>query len=76
MNCYGARVVRMGDVGKGQQAKMCNQICIAGLVQGLSEALNFAIAADLDTDALLRCYLRWGGTILADGQSWSYHGQE
>ena len=53
MECYGARVVRMGDVGKGQQAKMVNQICIAGLVQGLSEALNFAIAADLDTDALL-----------------------
>ena len=53
MECYGARVVRMGDSGKGQQAKMCNQICIAGLVQGLSEALNFAIAADLDTDALL-----------------------
>ena len=53
MECYGARVVRMGDAGKGQQAKMCNQICIAGLVQGLSEALNFAIAANLDTDALL-----------------------
>ena len=53
MECYAARVVRMGDAGKGQQAKMCNQICITGLVQGLSEALNFAIAADLDTDALL-----------------------
>ena len=53
MECYGARVVRMGNYGKGQQAKMCNQICIAGLVQGLSEALNLAIAADLDTDALL-----------------------
>ena len=53
MECYGARVVRMGDAGKGQQAKMCNQICIAGLVQGLSEALNFAVAAGLDTDALL-----------------------
>ena len=53
MECYGARIVRMGEAGKGQQAKMANQICIAGLVQGLSEALNFAIAADLDTDALL-----------------------
>ena len=53
MQCYGARVVRMGDAGKGQQAKMVNQICIAGLVQGLSEGLNFAIAAGLDTDALL-----------------------
>jgi 3-hydroxyisobutyrate dehydrogenase-like beta-hydroxyacid dehydrogenase len=53
MECYGARIVRMGEAGKGQQAKMCNQICIAGLVQGLSEALNFAMVADLDTDALL-----------------------
>ena len=53
MQCYGARVVRMGDACKGQQAKMVNQICIAGLVQGLSEGLNFAIAAGLDTDALL-----------------------
>ena len=53
MECYGARVVRMGGAGKGQTAKMANQICIAGLVQGLSEALNFAMAADLDTEALL-----------------------
>ncbi|MDA9930321.1 NAD(P)-dependent oxidoreductase [Alphaproteobacteria bacterium] len=53
MTCYGARVVRMGEAGKGQQAKMVNQICIAGLVQGLSEGLNFAMAAGLDTDALL-----------------------
>ena len=53
MRCYGARVVRMGDAGTGQQAKMVNQICIAGLVQGLSEGLNFAQQAGLDTDALL-----------------------
>jgi 3-hydroxyisobutyrate dehydrogenase len=53
MQCYGARVVRMGDAGKGQVAKMVNQICIASLVQGLSEGLNFALAAGLDTDALL-----------------------
>jgi 3-hydroxyisobutyrate dehydrogenase-like beta-hydroxyacid dehydrogenase len=43
----------MGAAGKGQQAKMANQICIAGLVQGLSEALNFAAEAGLDTDKLL-----------------------
>ena len=53
MQCYGARVVRMGEAGTGQQAKMVNQICIAGLVQGLSEGLNFAQQAGLDTDALL-----------------------
>ena len=53
MECYGARVVRMGEAGSGQLAKMVNQICIAGLVQGLSEGLNFAVESGLDTDALL-----------------------
>ena len=53
MQCYGARVVNMGAAGQGQQAKMVNQICIAGLVQSLSEGLNFAIEAGLDTDKLL-----------------------
>ena len=38
----------MGDVGAGQLTKMVNQICIAGLVQGLSEGLNFAEQAGLD----------------------------
>ena len=53
MECYGARVVHMGAAGKGQQAKMANQICIAGLVQALSEGLNFAMNVGLDTDKLL-----------------------
>ena len=53
MQCYGARVVHMGTAGQGQQAKMVNQICIAGLVQSLSEGLNFALEAGLDTDKLL-----------------------
>ena len=53
MQCYGARVVHMGVAGQGQQAKMVNQICIAGLVQSLSEGLNFAIDAGLDTEKLL-----------------------
>jgi 3-hydroxyisobutyrate dehydrogenase-like beta-hydroxyacid dehydrogenase len=53
MQCYGATVVHMGESGKGQQTKMVNQICIAGLVQALSEGLNFAMAAGLDTDRLL-----------------------
>ncbi len=53
MECFGARVVHMGTVGKGQQAKMANQICIAGLVQALSEGLNFAMNVGLDTDKLL-----------------------
>ena len=43
----------MGPVGNGQIAKMANQICIAGVVQGLSEALNFAQRAGLDADKLV-----------------------
>jgi len=48
INCYGKTVVRMGAVGAGQLTKMVNQICIAGLVQGLSEGMNFAIRAGID----------------------------
>lgn len=53
MQSYGRTVARIGDVGSGQLTKMVNQICIAGLVQGLSEAVNFAIKAGLDTDKVL-----------------------
>ena len=48
MTCYGKTVMRMGDAGAGQLTKMVNQICIAGLVEGLSEAMNFAMCAGLD----------------------------
>jgi len=48
MKSYGKTVIRMGKAGAGQLTKMVNQICIAGLVQGLSEAMNFAMAAGLD----------------------------
>lgn len=43
----------LGPVGSGQLAKMVNQICIAGVVQGLAEGLNFAIRAGLDGEALI-----------------------
>jgi 3-hydroxyisobutyrate dehydrogenase len=43
----------MGPPGSGQLAKMCNQICIAGLVQGLAEALHFAERAGLDVEKLI-----------------------
>ena len=45
---YGRAVTLMGPAGSGQLTKMVNQICIAGLVQGLSEGLNFAMRAGLD----------------------------
>ncbi len=48
MNIYAKLVKRIGDSGAGQLTKMCNQIAIAGLVQGLSEALHFATKAGLD----------------------------
>lgn len=48
MQAYGRTVKRLGDSGAGQLTKMVNQICIAGLVQGLSEGLHFAEKAGLD----------------------------
>lgn len=47
---YSRRVVHIGKSGYGQLAKMVNQICIAGVVSGLSEAMRFAQASRLDTD--------------------------
>ena len=48
MQAYGARIVHVGGDGSGQLTKMVNQIAIAGVVQGLAEALHFAKAAALD----------------------------
>ena len=48
MQSYAKAVTLMGPAGHGQLCKMVNQICIAGLVQGLSEGLNFAERAGLD----------------------------
>ncbi len=50
MQSYAARIVHVGTAGAGQTTKMVNQICIAGIIQGLSEALRFAQAAELDLD--------------------------
>lgn len=48
MAAYALRIVHVGGPGAGQQTKMVNQIAIAGVLQGLSEALRFAQASDLD----------------------------
>jgi 3-hydroxyisobutyrate dehydrogenase len=53
MKVYAKACTHMGPAGAGQLTKMVNQICIAGLVQGLSEAVNFAMKAGLDTDKVL-----------------------
>ena len=50
MQAYAARIVHVGGPGAGQQTKMVNQICIAGVLQGLSEALRFAQKSDLNLD--------------------------
>jgi len=61
---YAKRVARLGPAGSGQLTKMVNQICIAGLVEGLAEGLHFARAAGLDPLAVVE--------VIAKGaaQSW------
>ena len=49
---YARTIRRIGEPGAGQLAKMVNQIAIAGVLQGLAEAIHFAETADLDTDAV------------------------
>ena len=53
MQIYAKLCRRIGESGAGQTTKMCNQIAIAGLVQGLSEALHFAQKAGLDGEAVV-----------------------
>jgi len=53
IDAYARICRRIGDSGAGQMTKMCNQIAIAGLVQGLSEALHFAEKAGLDGRAVV-----------------------
>ena len=48
ISAYARAVTLMGPSGSGQLTKMVNQICIAGLIQGLAEGLNFALRAGLD----------------------------
>ncbi|EKO3511947.1 NAD(P)-dependent oxidoreductase [Vibrio fluvialis] len=52
---YGRSSVLMGGVGQGQRAKMVNQICIAGVLNGLSEGLILAENAGLDIPTLVAC---------------------
>jgi len=48
IDCYSKKIKLLGPSGSGQLTKMVNQICIAGLVQGLSEAINFGMNAGLN----------------------------
>ena len=53
IDCYARMVGLMGETGAGQLTKMVNQICIAGLVQGLSEGIHFAQNAGLDVEGVI-----------------------
>ena len=48
MDCYAKAMTLIGPAGSGQTAKMVNQICIAGVVQGIAEGLHFAKRAEID----------------------------
>jgi 3-hydroxyisobutyrate dehydrogenase len=54
MQTYAARIVHIGGPGAGQTTKMVNQIAIAGVLQGVSEAIRFAQASQLDLDKVLQ----------------------
>jgi 3-hydroxyisobutyrate dehydrogenase-like beta-hydroxyacid dehydrogenase len=53
MRAYAANITLIGPAGAGQLAKMVNQICIAGVLQGLAEGLHFAKRADLDVEKVI-----------------------
>jgi len=53
IECYSKKMKLLGGPGNGQLAKMVNQICIAGLVQGLSEGINFGMKAGLNMEDVI-----------------------
>lgn len=53
MQAYAKAITHMGPVGAGQLTKMVNQICVAGVVQGLAEGMNFAAKAGLDVQQVI-----------------------
>ena len=53
MDSYAKAITLIGPAGSGQLAKMVNQLCIAGIVQGLSEGLHFALRAGLDVEKVI-----------------------
>lgn len=64
LDCYSQSHKRLGETGAGQLTKMCNQIAVAGVIQGLAESLHFAEQAGLDRQAVI--------DVIAKGaaQSW------
>ena len=58
MASYSQTCKLMGKIGSGQLTKMANQICIAGILQGLSEAINFSQRAGIDIDKMIEVISR------------------
>ena len=69
IDAYAKACKRIGVCGAGQLAKMVNQICIAGLLQGLAEALHFAEKNDLDSKAVIDVIQHGAAGILANVES-------
>ena len=65
IDCYSKKIKLLGPSGSGQLTKMVNQICIAGLVQGLSEAINFGINAGLNMTDVIE--------VISKGAAQSWH---
>ncbi len=74
IDCYARACVLLGAVGSGQLAKMVNQICIAGLVQGLAEGMNFAVEGRPRSGQAGGDDLQGRRAILADGEPRHDHG--
>ena len=53
IDCYSKKMKLLGKAGNGQLAKMVNQICIGGLVQALSEGINFGLKAGLNMEDVI-----------------------
>ncbi len=59
ISLYSKFCKRMGSSGSGQLTKMVNQICIAGLIQGLAEGMHFSDKAGLDTKEVIESHSQW-----------------
>ncbi len=70
MNCYAKACTRIGDTGCGQKAKMVNQICAAGIIQGLAEGLHFAKRANLDIATVINAISRGAAQSWQMEQRW------
>ena len=71
IDAYAKAIRRIGGPGAGQLAKMVNQIAIAGVLQGLAEAVHFARSAELDTDAVFEAISKGAAQSWQMDNRWS-----